>query len=102
LPRARTQKTQRPPKIFFASFATLRDAIFQSKNLTYPYFRNSREQLHLKQIIEKAMFFNQIVGDGANLFIIIVAIVVGFVSALGFIDSKKTSKEQENNKDVPR
>ena len=48
------------------------------------------------------MFFNQIVGDGANLFIIIIAIVVGFVAALGFVDSKKTNKEQENNPDMPR
>jgi hypothetical protein len=48
------------------------------------------------------MFFDQVVGDGANLFIIIVAIIIGFVSALGFIDSKKTDKEQENNPDMPR
>ena len=46
--------------------------------------------------------FHQIVGDGANLFIIIIAIVVGFVAAMGFVDSKKTNKEQENNPDMPR
>jgi hypothetical protein len=48
------------------------------------------------------MFFNQIVGNGANLFITIVAVVVGFVAALAFIDSQKTMKDQENNKDMPR
>ena len=48
------------------------------------------------------MFFNQVIGDGANLFIVIVALVIGFVAALAFIDSQKTTKEQENNKDMPR
>jgi hypothetical protein len=44
------------------------------------------------------MFFNQVVGSGANLFLVIVAIVVGFVAALSFIDSQKTQKENEKNK----
>lgn len=48
------------------------------------------------------MFFNQVIGSGANLFIIIVAIVIGFVAALAFIDSQKTRKEDEGNKDMPR
>ena len=48
------------------------------------------------------MFFDQVIGSGANLFIIIVAIIVGFVSALAFIDSQKTQKDNEQNKDVPR
>jgi len=30
--------------------------------------------------------FEQVVGSGANAFIIIIAVVIGFVSALGFID----------------
>ncbi len=42
--------------------------------------------------------FEQIVGSGANAFLIIIAVVVGFVSALGFIDSKKTEKENEHNR----
>jgi hypothetical protein len=41
--------------------------------------------------------FEQVVGNGANAFIIIIAVVVGFVSALGFIDNKKTTKENETN-----
>ena len=49
------------------------------------------------------MFFNQVVGSGANLFVIIVAVVVGFVAALALIDSKRTIKDQnDNNKDMPR
>jgi len=49
------------------------------------------------------MFFNQVVGNGANLFVIIVAVVVGFVAALAFIDSQRTTRDQnENNKDMPR
>ncbi|MFZ5973091.1 MAG: hypothetical protein ACOYXA_16005 [Bacteroidota bacterium] len=39
--------------------------------------------------------FNQVVGDGANLFVTIIAVVFGFVAALGFIDKRKTEKEQE-------
>jgi hypothetical protein len=41
------------------------------------------------------MFFNQNVGDGANLFILIIAIVVGFVAGLSYIDKLKTEKDQE-------
>ena len=39
--------------------------------------------------------FQQVIGDGANLFIIIIALLVGFASALGYIDSIKTKKEQD-------
>jgi hypothetical protein len=48
------------------------------------------------------MFFDQVIGSGANLFIIIVAIVIGFVSALALIDAQKTRKDGEGNKDMPR
>jgi hypothetical protein len=41
------------------------------------------------------MFFNQNVGDGANLFLIIVAVLVGFVAALSYVDNMKTKKNQE-------
>jgi len=41
--------------------------------------------------------FEQIVGSPANAFLVIVAVVIGFVSAIGFIDSKKTMKENEHN-----
>ena len=36
----------------------------------------------------------QVVGDGANLFILIVAIVIGFVGALAYVDYQKVKKEQ--------
>lgn len=39
--------------------------------------------------------FEQYVADGANTFIIIVAIIIGFVAALGFVDQKNPSKKQE-------
>jgi len=39
--------------------------------------------------------FHQIVGDGANLFILIIALLFGFVNALAFIDFKKVKKEEE-------
>jgi hypothetical protein len=41
--------------------------------------------------------FEQIVGSGANAFVIIIAVVVGFVSALAFVDQRKTAKDNEQN-----
>ena len=42
--------------------------------------------------------FEQYVGDGANLFITIVAIIIGFISAVGLLDfmgsGKKNTKEE--------
>ena len=40
--------------------------------------------------------FNQIVGDGANLFMVIVAIVIGFGAGMGYTDYMKTKKEEGN------
>jgi hypothetical protein len=48
------------------------------------------------------MFFNQVVGNGANLFLVIIAVIVGFVAALSFVDSQRQQKDNEQNKDVPR
>jgi hypothetical protein len=41
--------------------------------------------------------FEQVVGNGANLFVIIVATVIGFASAIGFIDSQKTKREEKKD-----
>ena len=43
--------------------------------------------------------FHQIVGDGANLFILIIALLFGFVNALAYVDMKKVKKEQEEKGD---
>ncbi len=40
--------------------------------------------------------FQQYIGDGANIFITIVAVIIGFVAALGYIDFLKTKKEQND------
>ena len=40
--------------------------------------------------------FHQYIGDGANVFIAIVAVVVGFVAALGYVDFLKVKKEEKN------
>ncbi|MEK6783209.1 MAG: hypothetical protein AABY93_16025 [Bacteroidota bacterium] len=40
--------------------------------------------------------FEQNVGDGANLFVVIMAIIIGFASALGFTDFLRTKKEDNN------
>ena len=39
--------------------------------------------------------FEQYIGDGANLFITIVAVIIGFAAALGYIDFLKTKKEEK-------
>ncbi len=41
--------------------------------------------------------FNQNVGDGANTFLIIVAVIVGFVNALAYVDFIRTKKNQEKH-----
>lgn len=41
--------------------------------------------------------FEQNVGDGANLFVTIVAVIIGFGAALGYIDFQKTKKEEKGN-----
>jgi hypothetical protein len=43
--------------------------------------------------------FQQYIGDGANLFIAIVAVLIGFATALGYVDFLKTKKEQQGKKD---
>lgn len=40
--------------------------------------------------------FEQVVGNGANLFVTIVAVVIGFATALGFIDSRRTKKGEKD------
>jgi hypothetical protein len=39
--------------------------------------------------------FQQYIADGANIFITIVAILIGFAAALGFIDFRKVKKEEK-------
>jgi hypothetical protein len=41
--------------------------------------------------------FQSFVGDGANLFITIVAVLIGFATALGYIDFLKTKKEEKKD-----
>jgi hypothetical protein len=41
--------------------------------------------------------FQQFIGDGANIFIAIIATIVGFVAALGYVDYLKTKKEEQNH-----
>ena len=45
--------------------------------------------------------FNQVVGNGANLFVVILATVVGFAAAMAFVDFKKVSKEEEEKHGNP-
>lgn len=41
--------------------------------------------------------FEQYIGDGASLFITIVAVLIGFATALGYIDFLKTKKEDKKD-----
>ncbi|MFM7194488.1 MAG: hypothetical protein ACKO3B_08105 [Bacteroidota bacterium] len=41
--------------------------------------------------------FDQVVGDGANLFVTILACLIGFAAAIGFQDYRKTKKEEESH-----
>ncbi len=40
--------------------------------------------------------FEQNVADGANIFVTIVAVIIGFVAAMGYIDFNKTTKKEDN------
>jgi hypothetical protein len=44
--------------------------------------------------------FHQYIGDGANVFIAIAAVIIGFAAALGFVDFKRTTKS-ENEEEHP-
>jgi hypothetical protein len=39
----------------------------------------------------------QYIGDGADLFITIVAVLIGFAAATGFLDFRKSNNEQESS-----
>lgn len=39
--------------------------------------------------------FHQYIGDGANVFIAIAAVIVGFVAALSFVDFRRTTKGED-------
>jgi hypothetical protein len=41
--------------------------------------------------------FEQFIGDGANVFIIIVAALIGFAAAIGFMDFNKSGKEEDSH-----
>ena len=41
--------------------------------------------------------FHQYIGDGANIFIAIVAVLIGFATSLGYVDYLKQKKEQKKD-----
>jgi hypothetical protein len=40
--------------------------------------------------------FEQNVADGANIFVTIVAVIIGFAAAMGYIDYQKETKKQDD------
>lgn len=43
------------------------------------------------------MFFHQNVADGANLFVIILAVIIGFAAALGYVDYLREKKAEKKD-----
>jgi hypothetical protein len=41
--------------------------------------------------------FQQYVGSGANIFIAIVAVIIGFAAAMGYTDYVKTNKQEKKH-----
>ncbi len=41
--------------------------------------------------------FQEFIGDGANIFIAIVAVIVGFAAAMGYTDYVKTTKQEKKD-----
>ena len=41
--------------------------------------------------------FEQVIGNGANIFITIVAVIVGFVAALSYVDFLKVKKDEKED-----
>ncbi|MEJ7644593.1 MAG: hypothetical protein WKF87_08350 [Chryseolinea sp.] len=41
--------------------------------------------------------FHQFIGDGANVFIAIAAVIIGFAAALGFVNFKKTTRDEKKD-----
>lgn len=41
--------------------------------------------------------FNQVVGSGANAFLIIVAVLIGFAAAMGYVDYLRVKREEKDN-----
>jgi hypothetical protein len=41
--------------------------------------------------------FHQFIGDGANVFIAIAAVIIGFAAALGFVDFKRTTRDEKKD-----
>lgn len=41
--------------------------------------------------------FQQFIGDGANIFIAIVAVIIGFAAAMGYTDYVRTMKKEKKD-----
>jgi hypothetical protein len=60
-------------------------------------FRNYFQTYTFDLVKKTTIMFQQYIGDGANVFIAIVAVLIGFATAMGYVDYLKTKKQE--NKD---
>ena len=54
-------------------------------------------KIYLCRTINSKNMFHQFAGEGANIFIAIVAVLVGFATALGYVDFLRTKKEEKKD-----
>lgn len=63
------------------------------------YFRDISFQIYSETLplshLKKRVMFQQYIGSGANIFIAIVAVIIGFAAAMGYTDFLKTTKKEE-------
>jgi len=54
-------------------------------------------KIYLCRTINSKYMFHLFTGEGANVFIAIVAVLVGFATALGYVDFLRTKKEEKKD-----
>jgi hypothetical protein len=66
------------------------------RNFNANSFSNSPETYRFV-VKQKQTMFEQYIGDGASTFITIIAVLIGFAAALGYLDFLKVKKEQKKD-----
>jgi hypothetical protein len=48
-------------------------------------------------VTKKSLMFQQYTGDGVSIFIAIVAVLIGFATAVGYVDFQKSKKQAKKD-----